>query len=701
MGVFRIARAEFIKIFKKPSVYLMGVILAAVLVLSLLFFAPTNKQNYTVKIEGSSVGQVYDKFTNDENVSGGNDIKRTKYNAIIADNLTKINFYEVLNSRNEELKKVHNEFTIACQDLSSAVKTTDSEKISNAYKKVKNSIDSYNQIYNNISSLGSNCEFYAHFTTLSIYTKAKETLQELKTKASVQDAKSFVSIITNTSEYLDSLDNIYKTNVNFIQSTLNYYADSITAKQNEYYNRVVNSPNTNQTYFTTLKNDLTLEVETFLTTLKSLHNSSHSLAFINISEYDALINKIEEVKTTIDSFNSDANANVAEYKRHENIVKQLSILSLSADIKSFSNNLIPFSVSDSTLKELKTTLQKRIEELKSGLNESIEAAKKDSASKLQKDIDSFNSLVSNYRILSLNSTNLVNNTINLEAVGALDFNNITNYVGFESFNIYEKQEELTKTKYFIESGTYNQNYNDVFAFNKNSGTKTTAYDFMFYGMEIATLIITVFAIFMSASLIASEYDSGTIKLLAMRPFKRWKIISGKLLATMIFVFLFVLFSFIICLVAGIALFPFDNTLILVTFNSTHSFAIHPMILMAINVGCILLEIFFYTVIALSISTIFRSYTAAISISCIMFILALSLNILFGGAYWYSFIPFINADLFKYFGGSFLTTSSSALNNLFTPSLLTNSNFFMSLGIYGLTVVVFLLITHIVFKVRDF
>ena len=63
MGVFRIARAEFIKIFKKPSVYLMGVILAAVLVLSLLFFEPIGKQNYTVNLDGTTVGKIYDKFT--------------------------------------------------------------------------------------------------------------------------------------------------------------------------------------------------------------------------------------------------------------------------------------------------------------------------------------------------------------------------------------------------------------------------------------------------------------------------------------------------------------------------------------------------------------------------------------------------------------------------------------------------------------
>ena len=701
MGVFRIARAEFIKIFKKPSVYLMGVVLAAVLVLSLLFFTPVNKQNYTVKIEGTTVGQVYDKFTNDENIAGGTDIKRTKYNTEIANNLNKINFYEVLNTRNADLKKIHDEFLIAYQDLSSVVKSENTDKIAAAYKKVKNAIDSYNTTYNDISSLCSNCAFYTHYTTLPIYTKARETLQELKSKATVLEAKVFVNNIANTAEYLDNLNTIYDTNVNFIKSTLKYYAESITQKQNTYYNSVINTPNTSQTVFSSYKNTLSVEVETFLTTLKTLHDSNNSLAFISIAEYETLTNKIEEVKTTIESFYSDANANVAEYKRHETIVKSLSNISLADSIKTFADSLISFNVSDETLKSLKTTLTERVEELKTGLNESIVAANADSFSKLQKDIDALNNLISNYRILANNTTTLVNNTINLEAVKILDPNKIVEYVGFEKFNVYEKQEDLSKINYLIATGTYNQEYNDVFAFNKNSATKTNAYDFMFYGMEIATLIITIFAIFMSASLIASEYDSGTIKLLAMRPFKRWKIISGKLLATMTFVFLFVLFSFVICLVAGITMFPFDNTLILVTFNATNTFALHPMILMAINVGCIFLEILFYTVIALSISTIFRSYTAAISISCIMYILALSLNILFGGAFWYSFIPFINADFFKYFGGSFLSNGTSAINSLFTPSLLTNANFFISLGIYGLTVFVFSLITHIVFKVRDF
>ena len=286
MGVFRIARAEFIKIFKKPSVYLMGVVLAAVLVLSLLFFTPVNKQNQTVKIEGTTVGQVYEKFTNDDNIAGGTDIKRTKYNIEIANNLNKINFYEVLNTRNAELKQIHDEFLIAYQDLSSVVKSENTEKIAAAYKKVKNAIDSYNTTYNNIASLCSNCAFYTHYTTLPIYTNAKETLQELKSKAAVLEAKVFVNNIANTAEYLDNLNTIYDTNVNFIKSTLKYYADSIALKQNTYYNSVINSPNTSQTVFSTYKNTLSVEVETFLTTLKTLHDSNNSLAFITITEND-------------------------------------------------------------------------------------------------------------------------------------------------------------------------------------------------------------------------------------------------------------------------------------------------------------------------------------------------------------------------------------------------------------------------------
>ncbi len=700
MGVFRIARAEFIKIFKKPSVYLMGVILAAVLVSSLLFFEPIGKQNYSVSLDGSTVGKIYDKFV----AESTSELKKSSFDEVIDNSLNKVNFYLDLNERNNSLQQVNDEFIVLYNDLvvQSKIENND-QKINDGFSAVKNKLESYNEIYNNVSTLKNNSKFYKHFTTLPIFTEAKETLSNLNSKAQLSSttAKIFINHV-DSNEYISKIVKIYETNKNFIESTLDYYANNIKTKQNEYYNRVINNPTSSQSTFGPLKTDLYGEITNFYEVIITLAESDNMLAFLNKAEYETLKNNIAEAKSIIESYSSEAMASKTDYQRHKHIVTEVHKLSLYDNIISFKESIEKFNVSTTTLKELQTTIITDITNLKTGLNSSIESLyKQNPISSATNDINKINDLISSYRVLSINSTNLVNYTINLETTSVLKSTDINNYIGFEDFNTYETTESLTRVTYFIDNSEYNHHFADVFAFNKNSTAETNAYDFMFYGMEIATLVITVFAIFLAASLMASEYDSGTIKLLAMRPFKRWKIITGKLFATMFFSIIFILFSFLICFVAGICLYPLTNAPVLMIFNATTAFSIHPMLLMGLNILCIILEVLFYAVIALSISTVFRSYTSAISISCIMFILAISLNVLFGGYFWYSFIPFINADFFKYFGGTFLTTEASALNSLFTPTLLSNANLFVSLGIFTGTILVFLLITYISFKLRDF
>lgn len=694
MGVFRIARAEFIKIFKKPSIYLMGVILAAVLVLSLLFFDPIGKQNYTVTIDGSSVEKIYDKF-----MDTAGDITKETYDKSIQNSLDKINFYKSFNNRNLSLTKIYNEFVILYKDLETQNSIENNEdKINSTFTELKNKFQSYCDEYNNVENLSTYSELFKTFYYNSVTTKSDlNNLTEVLNRETTTPTVFINYVVSNT--YLDKMESINKDNKNFIVSTFKRYSESIKDKQTKYYTRVTN--NTSSSQFNDLKDELYQELSAFYDNLISINKDDQHLAFMVTTEYENLKNEVAEEKSIIEYYNDVNNPNKTEYKKHQTIVNQLNDKNIVAKIDKFIDDIIEFKVSNTTLEKLENTINTKVMDLKESLNADIEAVKQIYNTSNKKDIDNINSLISKYKVLALNTENLVNDTIDLESIRVLNSNKITKYIGFEKFNVYETKEELTKTKYMIDKGTYNQEYSDVFAFNKNSSTETTAYDFMFYGMEIATLIISIFAIFLSASLIASEYDSGTIKLLAMRPFNRWKIITGKLVATMIFALLFVLFSFIICFVAGICMYPLVNTPILMVFNATSAVAISPFVLMLLDLLCILAEIFFYTVIALSISTIFRSYTSAISISCIMFILATSFNLLFGGYFWYSFIPFINADFFKFFGGSFLTTQSGAFNTLFTSTLLSNANFFMSLGIWAGTITIFLLITYITFKLRDF
>lgn len=698
MGVFRIARAEFIKIFKKPSVYLMGVILAAVLVLSLLFFNPIGRQNYSVTVDGVTVEKVYNKFMNDT----AGEITKIKYDEIIQNNVNKINFYKEFNNRNEKLKQINEEFVIIYNDLVTQNKIANNDtKINLTFLELKNKVQNYYDEFNNTKDLKSYSAFFKHFTTLPSYSDASLNITKLYSKIEDATPSTIIDYI-ESNNFIDKFSKIYTDNSNFVTTSLNYYVDAISKKQSEYYKSVINNPtSSNQENFKKLKNDLATELDNLLTNLAKLNEDDQHLIFMTTKDYDELTNAVTEANSIINSFDDVSNLQKPEYQRHKEIVNSLKELDISNKIKVFTNKLIKYNVDNTTLDSLEKIIVDKIYSLRTSITASIENVKQNNNTSKQSDLDSINNYITCYRVIAQNTNSLVNDTINLEAVKVLKSSKINNYVGFEKFNIYETKENLTKTKYFINKGTFNQDYSDVFAFNRNSSNKTSAYDFMFYGMKIATLVITIFAIFLSASLMASEYDSGTIKLLAMRPFNRWKIITGKLLATMIFVFLFVLFSFIICLVAGVCMYPLINAPVLVVFNGRLAFALHPFVLMLINFLSIIAEIFFYAVIALSISTIFRSYTSAISISCILYILATSFNVLFGGYFWYAFIPFVNADLFKYMGGSFLTTQTGGLNSLFTSTLVTNANFFISLGIWAGTIFVFLLITHITFKLRDF
>ena len=176
MGVFRIAKAEFIKIFKKPSVYIMGVILASVLVLSLLFFEPVGKQDFTVKLTGSTVGQVYDKFMNDST----SNYKKSEFDNLIDANLTKLDFYLLLNNRAQNLNKVNTEFSALFTDLKNSVAAKDPETTTNKiFNDVKAKLNEYKTIYSDVSTLTASSTFYTEYVKINLFTDVGEILDKI------------------------------------------------------------------------------------------------------------------------------------------------------------------------------------------------------------------------------------------------------------------------------------------------------------------------------------------------------------------------------------------------------------------------------------------------------------------------------------------------------------------------------------------
>ena len=119
---------------------------------------------------------------------------------------------------------------------------------------------------------------------------------------------------------------------------------------------------------------------------------------------------------------------------------------------------------------------------------------------------------------------------------------------------------------------------------------------MYFTLELCSVIIIVFAMMLVCNLITGETESGTIKLLLVRPYKRSKIITAKLFATIFFVLTFVLFTSIVSFIGGYFLYGATSTPILSVLNGGTVFECHPLTLMLLNVLSLALDIIFFVLL---------------------------------------------------------------------------------------------------------
>ena len=233
------------------------------------------------------------------------------------------------------------------------------------------------------------------------------------------------------------------------------------------------------------------------------------------------------------------------------------------------------------------------------------------------------------------------------------------------------------------------------------------YDFMYFTLELCTIIIIVFAMMLICNLITGETESGTIKLLLVRPYKRSKIITAKLLATIFFVITFMCFTTIVSFIGGYFLFGSTSTPVLAVLNSNVVFKISPFALMLLNIISLTFDVIFFVFLALMISILCKNYAGSISCSLVILIVNYALNILFGGAFWYTLLPGMNLHMFKYFGNAFsstiagTSTISGVIQSLLITGIDTSMSMPYSIFIYGVYSLVFLAVSYSVFQKRDF
>ncbi|MBD2847137.1 DUF2705 family protein [Paenibacillus sp. IB182496] len=198
--------------------------------------------------------------------------------------------------------------------------------------------------------------------------------------------------------------------------------------------------------------------------------------------------------------------------------------------------------------------------------------------------------------------------------------------------------------------------------------------------SMSVVLVTVFAVVLSAESVAGEFSSGTIKLLLIRPWSRSKLLLSKYIALLLFALLFMVGMLAWNLGLNALLFGYDGS------NEMGSLSALNYFLQTYLFEFITLVVI--VTISFLISTVFRSGGLAIGLSIFLLLIGSAISGMLSllDYAWVKYLLFVNLDLTTYIGGG--------------SSMIEGTSLGFSLAVLAAYYVVFVVITWIVFSKRD-
>lgn len=217
----------------------------------------------------------------------------------------------------------------------------------------------------------------------------------------------------------------------------------------------------------------------------------------------------------------------------------------------------------------------------------------------------------------------------------LHFSPSTNTVNAEGYSIASPPLSLGG----MITGSFYGGYNElhIFSFVRNA-------------FSVLSIVIIAVCISLGGGSIAGEQSKGTIKMLMIRPYKRWKILSAKLLSTLIvslcLMIICVIALFIMGLLLGCQTTPYT---IMAVFNASNVVLLSPFGELMLQLLLLFISLIIYTIIATFFSAVLKAKTAAIMIALLSNLLGTILALVLGQYDIFRYFIFSNTDLYMYFG----------------------------------------------------
>ena len=196
-----------------------------------------------------------------------------------------------------------------------------------------------------------------------------------------------------------------------------------------------------------------------------------------------------------------------------------------------------------------------------------------------------------------------------------DIKEDSNFTYQETLDYIKKEKELNISKYILDT---KQNINKVNTLNYQLRTVLEDYE----------LFIVLIIIIISSTIYAEEYQKGTIKLLLIKPYKRYKILISKLLSCLIVLLISILILVLLQLLTGFIFFDINSLsqkVVIYNYQKSTILCYNIFIYMLIRIISKLPMLIFIILLALFISIITTSSTLTIVLTILIYIFTNIIN----------------------------------------------------------------------------
>lgn len=166
-----------------------------------------------------------------------------------------------------------------------------------------------------------------------------------------------------------------------------------------------------------------------------------------------------------------------------------------------------------------------------------------------------------------------------------------------------------------------------------------------------TNFIAIITITLAAGIVASEFSTGTIKLLLIRPVNRVKILLSKYVTVIIFSIGIILFTLVVSWIVGALLFGFGDVGPHLSYANGEVIERSQLGNALFMYGISSIGLFMLTTMAFMVSAAFRNSSLAIGISMFLLLMGSNITAIIAMKFeWAKYSLFANTNLMAYFDG---------------------------------------------------